>query len=140
MARRCRANDMCLFPLNSRHEAEARRKPGPSHAHNPSTRWPRRNHGNTTEYFGNPDHELIALCRSESRALVTLDLDFANPLQFWPSNYAGIAVLRLPSPCSYGHLSTAIMTLARALETESLERKLWIVELDRIRIYLPENE
>ena len=89
---------------------------------------------------GIPDLELIDLCKSESRALVTLDLDFANPLQFRPNKYAGIAVLRLPSPCSYGHLSTAIMTLARALETESLERKLWIVELDRIRIYLPERE
>ena len=44
---------------------------------------------------GIPDHELIALCRSESRALVTLDLDFANPLQFRPNTYAGIAVLRL---------------------------------------------
>ena len=32
------------------------------------------------------------------------------------------------------------MTLARALETESLERNLWIVEIGRIRIYLPEGE
>ncbi len=80
------------------------------------------------------------MCRSESRALVTLDLDFANPLQFRPSNYAGIAVLRLPSPFSYEHLLSAIMTLARALETESLERNLWIIEIGRIRIYLPEGE
>ena len=84
--------------------------------------------------------DLIDLCRSESRALVTLDLDFANPLQFRPSNYPGIAVLRLPSPYSYQHLLSAIMTLARALETETLERNLWIVEIGRIRIYLPEDE
>lgn len=69
---------------------------------------------------GISDHELIDLCRAESRALVTLDLDFANPLQFRPSNYAGIAVLRLPSPFSYQHLVSAVMTLAGALERSSL--------------------
>lgn len=89
---------------------------------------------------GSTDLDLIDLCRSESRALVTLDLDFANPMRFRPSNYAGIAVLRLPSPFSHEHLLSAIMTLARALETEPLERKLWIVEIGRIRIYLPEDE
>lgn len=89
---------------------------------------------------GISDLDLIDLCRNESRALVTLDLDFANPLQFRPSNYAGIAVLRLPSPYSYDHLLSAIKTLASALETESLERNLWIVEIGRIRIYLPEGE
>lgn len=31
---------------------------------------------------GISDIDLINLCRRESRALVTLDLDFANPLQF----------------------------------------------------------
>jgi predicted nuclease of predicted toxin-antitoxin system len=89
---------------------------------------------------GVSDHDLIDLCKSESRALVTLDLDFANPLRFRPSNYTGIAVLRLPSQFSYEQLMSAIMTLARALETESLERNLWIVEIGRIRIYLPKDE
>lgn len=70
---------------------------------------------------------------------MTLDLDFANPLQFQPSNYAGIAVLRLPAGFSYGHLLSAILTLTRALESETLEGNLWIVETGRIRIYLPER-
>ncbi len=38
---------------------------------------------------GIPDRDLIDLCGTENRALVTLDLDFANPLQFLPDNYAG---------------------------------------------------
>jgi predicted nuclease of predicted toxin-antitoxin system len=42
------------------------------------------------------DEELIRYCAAEGRALVTLDLDFANPLRFRPSQYAGVAVLRLP--------------------------------------------
>ena len=45
---------------------------------------------------GATDVELIALCSAENRGIVTLDLDFGNPLLFRPSNYAGIAVLRLP--------------------------------------------
>jgi predicted nuclease of predicted toxin-antitoxin system len=30
------------------------------------------------------DHQLIAVCQSEGRCLVTLDLDFGNPLIFKP--------------------------------------------------------
>ena len=41
------------------------------------------------------DDGLIEVCRSERRCLVTLDLDFGNPLRFEPSRYSGIAVLRL---------------------------------------------
>ena len=42
------------------------------------------------------DTNLIECCRREKRAMVSLDLDFANPLHFQPSIYSGIAVLRLP--------------------------------------------
>ena len=34
---------------------------------------------------GPPDSELIKRCHEEGRAIVTLDLDFGNPLQFKPS-------------------------------------------------------
>jgi len=46
---------------------------------------------------GATDADLIEKCRAEDRVLVSLDLDFANPLRFQPSRYPGIAVLRLPS-------------------------------------------
>ncbi len=66
----------------------------------------------TQRLCGATDAELIAVCSSEKRGIVTLDLDFGNPLLFMPSNYAGIAVLRLPpshrqTTCSmrYGLLS-----------------------------------
>ena len=42
------------------------------------------------------DPTVIKVCQQENRCLVTLDLDFSNPLQFIPSQYKGIAVLRLP--------------------------------------------
>jgi len=38
-----------------------------------------------------PDKTLIAACAAERRCLVTLDLDFGNPLIFRPPDYAGIA-------------------------------------------------
>jgi predicted nuclease of predicted toxin-antitoxin system len=45
--------------------------------------------------------EVIAVCKTEGRCLVTLDLGFGNPLVFDPGQYSGIAVLRLPQRPSY---------------------------------------
>ena len=85
------------------------------------------------------DPEIIAVCREEQRCLVTLDLDFGNPLRFNPNDYCGIAVLRLPAKCTHEDLLTAILTLAKAVETESIDQALWIVERERIRIYRPDS-
>ncbi|MBW2524674.1 MAG: DUF5615 family PIN-like protein [Deltaproteobacteria bacterium] len=49
------------------------------------------------------DVELIDCCRAEGRCLVTLDLDFSNPMCFPPSPHHGIAVLRLPARFEAGH-------------------------------------
>jgi len=73
----------------------------------------------------------------ESR-LISLDLDFANPLQFQPSSYSGIAILRLPRRPSRDDLLRCVRTLSACLERESLAGKLWIVEQKRIRIYQEE--
>ena len=81
------------------------------------------------------DNDLILQCKRESRALVTLDLDFANPLRFEPANYPGIAVLRLPSEPSAKVLSELLQTLIGALEREQLDGCLWIIEIGRLRIY-----
>ena len=81
------------------------------------------------------DTKLIECCRDEGRALVSLDLDFANPLHFRPSNYSGIAVLRLPRKPSHEDLLKAVRTLAAGLERENLHGKLWIVEPGRIRVF-----
>jgi predicted nuclease of predicted toxin-antitoxin system len=52
--------------------------------------------------WGSEDAHLIQICRSEKRCLVTLDIEFGNPLLFQPSAYEGIAVLRLPRKPSPG--------------------------------------
>ncbi len=44
--------------------------------------------------LGSPDDTIYEKCCSEGRILVTLDLDFANPLRFPPRSTGGIIVLR----------------------------------------------
>lgn len=94
------------------------------------------------------DADLIQHCTAESRALVTLDLDFANPLRFRPSQYAGIAVLRLPDKPSAADLDAVIRTLAAGLAGAhaqpglplgELAGHLWIVERGRIRLFDEQN-
>jgi predicted nuclease of predicted toxin-antitoxin system len=41
------------------------------------------------------DKDLIEFCRQEQRCLVSLDLDFSNPLVFKPTLYKGIGT---PAP------------------------------------------
>ena len=60
---------------------------------------------------GTPDAQLLDACRSESRLLITLDLDFADIRAYPPSGHAGIWVcgrtLRISkpfSPCCVEHL------------------------------------
>lgn len=85
------------------------------------------------------DAELLARCTAEDRALVTLDLDFANPLAYPPAQHAGVAVLRLPRKPAPADLDRAVATLVEALRRQPLGRQLWIVESGRVRVYLPED-
>lgn len=86
------------------------------------------------------DQQLIEVCGAEGRALVTLDLDFSNPLIFPPVKYAGIAVLRLPHRASHAALVAVVETRIQALGQEQLPKNLWSVEAGRIRIYQPPPE
>jgi predicted nuclease of predicted toxin-antitoxin system len=86
-----------------------------------------------------PDPVVIEVCRVEERCLVTLDLDFSNPIQFDPSKYSGIAVLRLPKRPTPQDLIDAIATLIAALKTEEILGKLWIIQRGQIRIYQQES-
>ena len=86
-----------------------------------------------------PDEDVLSVCRQEARCLVTLDLDFGNPLMFRPWEQAGIAVLRLPPKASPEDLLLACRTLVRALGQETITGKLWSVERWRIREYRPDR-
>jgi len=80
-----------------------------------------------------PDEEVIRVCQSEQRCLVTLDLGFGNPLIFDPPAYSGIAVLRLPGRPSHQDIVDACHSLAVGLEKSDVIGKLWIVQRGRIR-------
>ena len=85
---------------------------------------------------GCEDQSLYQACRAEDRILVTLDMDFANPMRFLPETAAGTIVLRPPRPLLTVLRGMVAGVLAR-LKTESIAGKLWIVEPENIRIYEP---
>ena len=85
------------------------------------------------ELAGKPDEDIAAICRREGKAIVTLDLGFADIRIYPPQDYAGLIVLRLLRQDRMTVLKI-IERLIPALQTESLEKRLWIVDEKRIRI------
>jgi predicted nuclease of predicted toxin-antitoxin system len=82
---------------------------------------------------GQPDPNVAVVCQAERRALVTLDLDFADIRQYPPEDYPGIIVLRpaFQTITSLLRLTARIISL---LGQESLEGHLWTVDDHRVRI------
>ena len=66
------------------------------------------------------DDDLIQACSSEQRVLVTMDVDFGNPLRFRPTDYSGIALIRLPPRSSPDDLCAALMTLIAELSEHAI--------------------
>ncbi|HYN43343.1 MAG TPA: DUF5615 family PIN-like protein [Thermoanaerobaculia bacterium] len=81
------------------------------------------------------DEQVLGACHREGRTLITLDLDFSNPLRFPPDGTPGIVVLRLPSPVTLGKLKAAIEALDAALASRTVAGKLWIVQPGAVREY-----
>jgi hypothetical protein len=88
---------------------------------------------------GSDDRKVIQVCRAESRCLVTMDAEFGNPLLFPPWESRGTVVLRLPGRADKALLMLAMGTLVRAAEANDPDRKLWIVEPARVRVYQPDR-
>lgn len=86
------------------------------------------------------DRKLLGVCHAEKMCLVTLDLEFGNPLIFKPQDYSGIAVLRLPHSPKLNDLFDAISTLIAGITQKKIEGHLWIIQRGRIREYQPEPE
>ena len=84
---------------------------------------------------GCSDKHLYEICCKEHRCLVTLDLDFADITRFPPSMGNGIVVIRLPINPSINLLKQLINQFLKTLNQMPVDKKLWIVEADRIRIH-----
>jgi len=85
-----------------------------------------------------PDTYLLERCQADKRCLITLDLDFGNPLVYRHSDYPGVVVLRLPPSPTLEDLLNAIRTLIGGLAVDTVEGKLWIAQPGRLREYRPE--
>jgi len=77
---------------------------------------------------GADDEEIFAIASAESRALITLDYDFAQILRFPPEHSAGIVVLVLGGRASLAAMLNRLRAFLRNLEFHSFAGQLWIVE------------
>ena len=84
------------------------------------------------------DQNLYEVCCKEQRCLVTLDLDFADVTRFPPTSASGIVVIRIPRNPSFALLEQLVRQFLQALTQMPVEKKLWIVEVGRIRIHQSE--
>ena len=82
---------------------------------------------------GAADSDLAALCRREGRVLVTLDTDFADIRAYPPAEHAGLLVLRLRRQDKQ-HVLGVLRRVAPLLDVEPLDRHLWIVDEERVRV------
>ena len=88
---------------------------------------------------GASDRDLYEVCCTEQRCLVTLDLDFADVTRFPPAKTGGIAVIRVPRNPSLSLLEELVRQLLQSVGRTSIEKKLWVVEVGRVRVHQPDD-
>ena len=86
---------------------------------------------------GATDAVVYRTCTDEGRVLVTLDLDFANPLVFDPRPTAGIIVLRLPRMHGPSEVAAVLDQLVIVASDRDVEGTLWIVSVRGARRVVP---
>ena len=82
---------------------------------------------------GEPDQHLAEVCQFERRALVTLDLGFADIRTYPPDQFSGLIVLRLNQQ-DRRHVLGVLPRLMELMKTEPLEGRLWIVDEHSLRV------
>ena len=82
---------------------------------------------------GAGDSTVAEKCRTERRAIVTLDLDFSDIRQYPPEEYQGLIVLRVGHQ-EKRHLIRVFGQVIPLLESEPLAGRLWITDEIGVRI------
>jgi len=82
---------------------------------------------------GNPDAHVAVVCQSEQRALITLDLDFADIRTYPPTEHHGIVVFR-PRNEAKATVLRLLQHLIPLLASEPLVGNLWILQENGLRI------
>jgi predicted nuclease of predicted toxin-antitoxin system len=83
---------------------------------------------------GKPDPMPASVCKAEERAIVTLDLDFADIRTYPPAEYHGIIVIRSRNQAK-SHVLRLLQMATHRIPSEELTGKLWIVDEADIRIH-----
>lgn len=87
-----------------------------------------------------PDDRVLEACVSEGRCLVTLDMEFSNPLRHRPSEFAGIVVIRIPGRLRVATLERALALVVEASRVSDVNGRLWIAETNRLREHIERSE
>lgn len=82
---------------------------------------------------GAKDSQIYGAIVEERRALLTLDIGFADIRTYPPSDHAGMIVFRLARQ-DRAYVEAVTQRIAGMVAEDELIGKLWIVEDDRIRI------
>lgn len=82
---------------------------------------------------GEDDPDIAAICQNEERTLITLDTDFGDIRTYPPKEYPGIIVFRLKQQ-DKPHILHTFTSVVYLLSSEPLNKHLWIVDEDRVRI------
>ena len=88
------------------------------------------------ELSGKSDEAIDEACVEHGKTLITLDLDFSNPLRFPLGPTVGIIVVRPPRPV-LRQIRAVLVAALPELKSRVLAGKLWIAEPGRIRVYDP---
>lgn len=84
---------------------------------------------------GCDDEQIYQVSCKENFCLVTLDKDFGDVFRFDPKNLGGMVIIRPPINSSMDMIENLIKQFLNYLKTESIEKRLWIIEAGRIRIH-----
>ena len=82
---------------------------------------------------GAPDPRIVEICKQESRALITADLDLSDIRQYPPEQSPGLIVLRLKEQTRPNQLAL-LRRILPLFATTPLAGRLWIVEESKVRI------
>jgi predicted nuclease of predicted toxin-antitoxin system len=79
------------------------------------------------------DPALSQVCNAESRAIISLDLDFADIRNYPPEAFHGIVVLRLGHE-DKDHILAVLAALLATLDVAAIKGQLWIVDEHTVRV------
>jgi predicted nuclease of predicted toxin-antitoxin system len=83
---------------------------------------------------GRADADIANAVQTETRCLVTSDLDFADPRRYPPQQFTGLVVLRLSRPTIRNQVTCLTRFFA---DNPEVSGHLWIVEDTRARDWTP---